>query len=291
MTGEQTTDAQQFLRPGRLLGKNAIVTGAAGGIGLETTILFAQQGAQVLMADLNPEALAKAKAKVLEIVPNAKKLEVYQCDVSKEDQVQAMIESLDSWGGLDVIFNNAGIMHANDDDAVNTPEKIWDLTMNINVKGVWFGCKHAVLALRRHKKNNGSIINVASVVALVGSSAPQLAYTASKGAVLAMTRELAVVHAKEGFRFNALCPAPLNTPLLQDWLGDDAAKRHRREIHFPSGRFGEAIEQAQAVLFLASDESSFVNATEFVVDGGMTKAYVTAEGPPTVGPLNNAFGR
>lgn len=179
------------------------------GIGLETTILFAQQGAQVLMADLNPEALAKAKAKVLDIVPNAKKLEVFQCDVSKEDQVQAMIESLDSWGGLDVIFNNAGIMHANDDDAVNTPEKIWDLTMNINVKGVWYGCKHAVLALRRHKKNNGSIINVASVVALVGSSAPQLAYTASKGAVLAMTRELAVVHAKEGFRFNALCPAPL----------------------------------------------------------------------------------
>lgn len=161
------------------------------------------------MADLNPEALAKAKAKVLEIVPDAKKLEVYQCDVSKEDQVQAMIESLDLWGGLDVIFNNAGIMHANDDDAVNTHEKIWDLTMNINVKGVWYGCKHAVLALRRHKKKNGSIINVASVVALVGSSAPQLAYTASKGAVLAMTRELAVVHAKEGYRFNALCPAPL----------------------------------------------------------------------------------
>jgi NAD(P)-dependent dehydrogenase (short-subunit alcohol dehydrogenase family) len=162
-----------------------------------------------LMADLNLQALAKAKAKVLEIVPNAMKLETFECDVSKEDQVQAMIESLDSWGGLDVIFNNAGIMHANDDDAVNTPENIWDLTMNINVKGVWYGCKHAVLALRRHKKNSGSIINVASVVALVGSSAPQLAYTASKGAVLAMTRELAIVHAKEGYRFNALCPAPL----------------------------------------------------------------------------------
>jgi NAD(P)-dependent dehydrogenase (short-subunit alcohol dehydrogenase family) len=179
------------------------------GIGLETTILFAQQGAQVLMVDLNPQTLSKAKAKVLELVPNAKKVETFECDVSKEDQVQAMIESLDSWGGLDVIFNNAGIMHANDDDAVNTPEKIWDLTMNINVKGVWYGSKHAILALRRHKKNNGSIINVASVVALVGSSAPQLAYTASKGAVLAMTRELAVVHAKEGYRFNALCPAPL----------------------------------------------------------------------------------
>lgn len=146
--------------------------------------------------------------------------------------------------------------------------------------------------MRRNKKTKGSIINTASVVALVGSATPQLAYTASKGAVLAMTRELAIVHAKEGFRFNALCPAPLkyalqytcrpflrlsftkcfcSTPLLQDWLGDDAAKRHRREIHFPSGRFGEPIEQAQAVLFLASDESSFVNGTDFVVDGGMTR--------------------
>ena len=174
-------------------------------------------------------------------------------------------------------------------DAISTPEAIWDLTHNINVKGVWFGSKHAVLSLRKHKKTRGSIINTASVVALVGSATPQLAYTASKGAVLAMTRELAIVHAREGFRFNALCPAPLNTALLQDWLGDDVAKRHRREIHFPTGRFGEAIEQAQAVLFLASDESSFVNGTDFVVDGGMTRAYVTPEGPPTQGPMNLAL--
>jgi NAD(P)-dependent dehydrogenase (short-subunit alcohol dehydrogenase family) len=157
------------------------------------------------------------------------------------------------------MFNNAGIMHADDADAIDTPEKIWDLTQAINVKGVWFGCKHAILSLRKHNKSRGSIINTASVVALVGSATPQLAYTASKGAVLALTRELAIVHAREGFRFNALCPAPLNTPLLQDWLGDDQPKRHRREIHFPTGRFGEAIEQAQAVLFLASDEASFVN--------------------------------
>ena len=157
------------------------------------------------------------------------------------------------------MFNNAGIMHADDADAISTPEKIWDLTQAINVKGVWFGCKYSVLSMRKHNKTRGSIINTASVVALVGSATPQLAYTASKGAVLAMTRELAIVHAREGFRFNALCPAPLNTPLLQDWLGDDIPKRHRREIHFPSGRFGEAIEQAQAVLFLASDEASFVN--------------------------------
>merc|ERR1712137_1322093 len=136
------------------------------------------------------------------------------------------------------------------------------------------GCKHAVGSFRKHGKKKTSVINTASVVALVGSATPQLAYTASKGAVLAMTRELAMVHAREGFRFNALCPAPLNTPLLQDWLGDDQAKRHRREVHFPTGRFGEAIEQAQGVLFLASDEASFVNGGDFVVDGGMTKAYV-----------------
>ena len=195
---------------------------------------------------------------------------------------------VDDWGGVDVMFNNAGIMHARDDDAINTPEEIWDLTHNINVKGVWFGSKHAVLSLRRHGKKKGSIINTASVVALVGSATPQLAYTASKGAVLALTRELAIVHAREGFRFNSLCPAPLNTPLLQDWLGDDAAKRHRREVHFPSGRFGEAVEQAQAALFLASDEASFVNGHDMVVDGAMTKAYVTPEGGSTEAPLNNA---
>lgn len=274
---------------GRLAGKNAIVTGAGGGIGLETSILFAKEGANVLMADISQPALEKAQSKVKQLVPSAGRVEITKCDVSKESEVQAMIESLDSWGGLDVLFNNAGIMHARDDDAVNTPEEIWDLTHNINVKGVWFGCKHAVLALRRHNKPRGSIINTASVVALVGAATPQLAYTASKGAVLALTRELAMVHAREGFRFNNLCPAPLNTPLLQDWLGDDKAKRMRREIHFPTGRFGEAIEQAHAVVFLASDESSFVNGHDFVVDGGMTKAYVTPEGPPAPAPTNNAL--
>ncbi|KAF7511309.1 hypothetical protein GJ744_004874 [Endocarpon pusillum] len=275
-------------RPGRLEGKNAVVTGAAGGIGLETTILFAREGATVLMADISEPALEKALAKAKEIVPDAARISTMRCDVSKESDVKAMVESQDQYNGIDIMFNNAGIMHADDADAIGTPEKIWDLTHNINVKGVWFGSKHAVLSMRRHNKTKGSIINVASVVALVGSATPQLAYTASKGAVMAMTRELAIVHAREGFRFNALCPAPLNTPLLQDWLGDDAEKRHRREIHFPTGRFGEAIEQAQAVLFLASDESSFVNGTDFVVDGGMTKAYVTPDGPATEAPANLA---
>ncbi|KAH7116713.1 hypothetical protein B0J11DRAFT_537384 [Dendryphion nanum] len=274
---------------GRLEGKNCIVTGAAGGIGLETSILFIREGANVLLSDISGPALEKALSKLHALFPNTtSKIETKITDVSKESDIAAMVSHLDSWGGLDVLFNNAGIMHADDADAVDTPEKIWDLTQAINVKGVWFGSKHAVLSFRKHGKKKTSVINTASVVALVGSATPQLAYTASKGAVLALTRELAMVHAREGFRFNALCPAPLNTPLLQDWLGDDAAKRHRREVHFPTGRFGEAIEQAQAVLFLASDESSFVNGTDFVVDGGMTRCYTTPEGEPTEAPKNNA---
>lgn len=274
----------------RLKDKTAVITGAAGGIGLETTVLFAREGASVLMLDISEPALERALAKVKELVPEIKDpqfIKIRRCDVSKEADVKAAIESVDEFGGIDIIFNNAGIMHADDDDAISTSEKIWDLTQAINVKGVWFGCKHAVLSMRKHKKSKGSIINTASMVALVGAATPQLAYTASKGAVLALTRELAVVHARENIRFNSLCPGPLNTPLLQDWLGDDAHKRHRREVHFPMGRFGEAIEQANAVLFLASDESSFVNAADFVVDGGMTKAYVTAEGPATAAPKNN----
>ena len=161
------------------------------------------------MADISEPALERAIAKVKEILSHPPRLETIKCDVSKESDVAAMVNHVDSWGGVDVIFNNAGIMHADDADAIDTPEKIWDLTHNINVKGVWFGSKHAIMSMRKHKKTKGSIINTASVVALVGSATPQLAYTASKGAVLAMTRELAIVHAREGYRFNALCPAPL----------------------------------------------------------------------------------
>lgn len=275
-------------RPGRVAGKTALITGAAGGIGLETTILFLQEGANVVMTDISEPALERALAKIHELIPNPiGRISTVKVDVSKESDIAAAIEAQDEHGGIDIIFNNAGIMHAQDDDAVNTSDKIWDLTQSINVKGVWYGSKHAVLSMRRHKKKSGSVINVASFVALVGAATPQLAYTASKGAVLAMTRELAIVHARENIRFNSLCPGPLNTPLLQDWLGDDLQKRHRREVHFPSGRFGEAIEQAQAVLFLASDESSYVNATEFVVDGGLSRAYVTAEGAAPAPPLNN----
>ena len=180
------------------------------GIGLETTILFLREGASVLMADISLPALEAALSKIHTILPTIPtRLSTIKCDVSSESDVAAMIAATDPWGGVDVMFNNAGIMHADDADAISTPEKIWDLTHNINVKGVWFGSKHAVMSMRQHGKKRGSVINTASVVALVGSATPQLAYTASKGAVLAMTRELAVVHAKEGIRFNALCPAPL----------------------------------------------------------------------------------
>lgn len=268
---------------GRLEGKVGIITGGAGGIGLETAILFAREGAKVILADVNKDAIAKAEARVRHLVPSAH-VKTQITDVSKDEQVRALIDAADEWGGVDIMFNNAGIVHPADNDAF-TEEKVWDLTQSINVKGVWFGCKHAVRSMRKHKKVHGSIINTASVVALVGSAAPQLAYTASKGAVLAMTRELAMVHAKEGFRFNSLCPGPLNTPLLQEYL-NTPEKRHRREMHLPTGRFGEAIEQANAVVFLASDESRGFIGQEMIVDGGMSRCYITPEGPPSQAPKN-----
>jgi NAD(P)-dependent dehydrogenase (short-subunit alcohol dehydrogenase family) len=178
------------------------------------------------------------------------------------------------FGRLNVVFNNAGIMHGKDDDAVATDEAVWDLTLDINAKGVFLGCKYAIPALRR--AGGGSVINTASFVARMGAATPQIAYTASKGAVLAMTRELAVIHARENIRVNALSPGPLRTELLMSFL-DTEKKRQRRLVHVPMGRFGEAEEIAKAALFLASDESSYVTGTEFLVDGGLTAAYVTPE--------------
>ncbi|MCI0543648.1 MAG: SDR family oxidoreductase, partial [Actinobacteria bacterium] len=194
-------------------------------------------------------------------------------DVSKDADCAAMVADAErEFGGLHVMFNNAGIMHPSDDDAVATTEEVWDLTLDINAKGVFLGCKHGVPALRR--AGGGSIINTASFVAVMGAATAQVAYTASKGAVLAMTRELAVVHAREGIRVNALCPGPLNTELLMKFL-DTEEKKQRRLIHIPMGRFGEAAEMARAALWLASDESSFTTGATFLVDGGITAAYVT----------------
>jgi NAD(P)-dependent dehydrogenase (short-subunit alcohol dehydrogenase family) len=180
----------------------------------------------------------------------------------------------EAFGALHVLFNNAGVSHIDDGDAESTDEAVFDLTMNVNLKGVFLGCKHGIPALRR--AGGGSVINTASFVALLGAATPQLAYTASKGAVLSMTRELAVIHARENIRVNALCPGPLRTELLMKFL-DTEAKKQRRLVHIPMGRFGLAEEMARAALYLASDDSSYTTGSTFVVDGGITAAYVTPE--------------
>ncbi|CAK4661896.1 unnamed protein product [Aphanomyces euteiches] len=262
---------------GRLANKIAVVTGAGGGIGRKSALLFAKEGAKgVVCADLNLEAAKETATLVADLVGKKNVAVAIGADVSKSEQSKAMIDLAEkSFGGLHVLFNNAGLMHSNDDDAIATSEDVWDLTMAVNVKGVFFGCKHAIPAIRR--SGGGSIINTASFVGCLGAATPQLAYTASKGAVIALTRELAVIHARENIRVNALCPGPLNTELLQKFLDSDA-KKQRRLVHVPMGRFGEAAEMAKAALFLASDDASYITGTKFMVDGGITAAYVTPEG-------------
>ena len=256
----------------RLKEKTALITGAASGIGRETALLFAREGATVLAVDINDEG---GRETVEMIETEGRRAKYHHADVSTAVGCQEMVAAAEeSFGRLDILFNNAGIMHGRDDDAVNTDEEVWELTMSINVKGVYLGCKYGIPALRR--AGGGSIINTASFVALLGAATPQLAYTASKGAVLALTRELAIVHARENIRVNALCPGPLRTELLMKFL-DTEEKRQRRLVHVPMGRFGEAKEMAYAALYLASDESSYVTGTDFVVDGGITAAYVTPE--------------
>ena len=256
----------------RLQNKTALITGAASGIGRETALLFAQEGANVVCVDIN-DAAGQETAQMIQ--ENGGQAIYVHADVSSAADCQNMVQAAeDAFGQLHILFNNAGIMHSADDDAINTAEDVWDLTMAINVKGVFLGCKYGIPALRR--AGGGSIINTASFVALVGAATPQLAYTASKGAVLSMTRELAVIHARENIRVNALCPGPLRTELLMKFLNTEA-KKQRRLVHVPMGRFGEAKEMAYAALYLASDESSYVTGTEFMVDGGITAAYVTPE--------------
>jgi NAD(P)-dependent dehydrogenase (short-subunit alcohol dehydrogenase family) len=256
----------------RLNNKVALITGASSGIGREAALLFASEGASVVVADLDD----KGGQETVEMIERQKGKAVYvRANVSQAADCERMIAVAEKqFGKLNVLFNNAGIMHAGDDDAISTDEKVWDITMNINAKGVFFGCKYGIPALRR--AGGGSIVNTASFVARLGAATPQIAYTASKGAVLALTRELAVIHARENIRVNALCPGPLRTELLMKFL-DTEQKRQRRLVHIPIGRFGEAVEIARAALFLVSDESSFVTGTEFLVDGGITAAYVTPE--------------
>jgi NAD(P)-dependent dehydrogenase (short-subunit alcohol dehydrogenase family) len=256
----------------RLENKVALITGGAAGIGRATALRFAQEGARVVVVDIDD---AGGEATAAAVRGQGGDARYVHADVARAADCAAMVAAAESaFGKLDVLFNNAGIMHGQDGDAVNTDEAVWDLTMAVNLKGVYLGCKFGIPALRR--AGGGSIINTASFVALMGAATPQLAYTASKGGVLALTRELAVVHARERIRVNALCPGPLRTELLMSFLNTEA-KRQRRLVHIPMGRFGEADEIALAAVYLASDESSFVTGTEFLVDGGLTAAYVTPE--------------
>jgi len=254
----------------RLQGKVALITGAGSGIGRESSLLWSAEGAAIVAVDI--EATAAQHTAETVRAAGGRALAV-QADVARAQDCERMIAAAEAeFGRLDVLFNNAGIMHSQDDDAVAPDEAVWDVTMNINAKGVFFGCKYGIPALRR--AGGGAIVNTASFVAVLGAATPQVAYTASKGAVPALTRELAVVHARENIRVNALCPGPLKTEMLMKFLDTDE-KKQRRLVHIPIGRFGEAKEIARAALFLVSDDASYVTGTEFLVDGGITAAYVT----------------
>ena len=251
----------------RLNDKIALITGAGSGIGQASARLFAREGAKVVCVDLKGET---AEATAREVGGAA-----FAADVSKAKDAEAMVAFAEkTYGRLDIAFNNAGIFHPDDDSVTNTSEDIWDLVININLKGVFLGCKYEIPALLR--AGGGAIVNTASFVAILGAATPQIAYTASKGGVLSMTREIAVEFARKNIRCNALCPGPVETPLLAELLSDPA-RRQRRLVHIPPGRFARAEEMANAALFLASDEASYVNGSTFLVDGGITAAYVTLE--------------
>jgi len=256
----------------RLENKVAIITGGGSGIGRESSCLFAAEGASVVVVDRDDTA-GRETVKLIE-AKMGKAIFVHADVALSSDCKRMVIATERSFGKLNILFNNAGIMADGDDDAVQTEESVWEKTIAVNLKGVYLCCKFGIPAMR--KSGGGSIINVASFVAFLGAATSQLAYTASKGGVVSMTRELAVIHAREGIRVNALCPGPLKTALLMRFL-NTTAKKKRRLIHIPMGRFGEAKEIAKAALFLASDDSSYVTGASLMVDGGITAAYVTPE--------------
>lgn len=261
--------------PNRLVNKFAIVTGGSNGIGKATCELFEKSGVSgLLISDLDEK---NGKELVEKLNDNRKSnfATFFKADMSKKESIEAMFnEHMKKFGKLNVLFNNAGIMHSNDNDAVDTEEDVWDMTMNINLKSLFFCHKYGIPHMLQ--SGGGSIINVASLVALMGSATAQIAYTASKGGVLAMSRELAMIYARDNLRINSLCPGPIRTELLMKFLNTEE-KLNRRLVHIPIGRFGETKEIAQAVAFLASDESSFVTGSSFVIDGGITQCYVTPE--------------
>ncbi|MGZ6980341.1 MAG: glucose 1-dehydrogenase [Acidimicrobiia bacterium] len=257
---------------GRLDGKVALITGAGNGMGRCAAELFASEGARIVVADFDERLGAGAVAAIEAAGAEAAFVKV---DVSSSTDVEAMIRfAMKQFGGLHVLYNNAGIFPADDGGATETPESTWERVMDVNLKGVWLGCKFGIPAML--DSGGGSIVNVASFVAIVGAATAQIAYTASKGGVLSMTREIAVEYARQGIRANSLCPGPIATPMLEE-LMSDPARRQRRLVHIPMGRLGRAEELAKAALFLASDESSFMTGAQLVVDGGITAAYVTPE--------------
>jgi NAD(P)-dependent dehydrogenase (short-subunit alcohol dehydrogenase family) len=254
---------------GRLDGKVVVITGSGSGMGREATIRFSDEGASVCAADVDRGAAEETA----EAARDAFAVEV---DVAESESVQAMYAAAaERYGGIDVLYNNAGISPADDASVLETEPDAWQRVQDVNTKGVYLCCKYGIPHLL--ERGGGSVINVASFVALVGAATSQISYTASKGAVLALSRELGVQFARHGVRVNALCPGPVETPLLMRIFGDDPAAYERRRVHLPMGRLAKPREIVNAALFLASDESSYVNGATFLVDGGLTAAYVTPE--------------
>ncbi|MEX2211517.1 MAG: glucose 1-dehydrogenase [Gaiellaceae bacterium] len=254
---------------GRLEGKVVVITGAGGGMGREAALLFSEEGAGVCVADVDGEAAERTAAEAREAF-------AVQVDVADPASVKAMLgAAAERYGGIDVLYNNAGISPADDASILETEPEAWERVLDVNAKGVFLCCKYGIPHLL--DRGGGSVINVASFVALMGAATSQIAYTASKGAVLSLTRELAVEFARRGVRVNALCPGPVETPLLLRIWGEDPAAAQRRLVHLPMGRLARPREIVNAALFLASDESSYVTGATFLVDGGLTAAYVTPE--------------
>lgn len=252
--------------PGRLEARTAVITGGCSGIGLATARRFAEEGAHVVVADIDDARGAEVAAEIGGLYVHT--------EVTDKDQVDALFKTAkDTYGSVDVAFNNAGISPPEDDSILDTDLDAWRRVQEVNLTSVYLCCK-AVLPYMLEQKR-GSIINTASFVAVMGAATSQISYSASKGGVLSMTRELGVQFAREGVRVNALCPGPVNTPLLQELFAKDPERAARRLVHVPMGRFAEPEEMANAVLFLASDESSFMTANTFLVDGGISGAYVT----------------
>jgi NAD(P)-dependent dehydrogenase (short-subunit alcohol dehydrogenase family) len=251
----------------RLDGKVCVITGAGGGMGREAALLFSEEGAQVCVADVDLDAATRTANEARDAFP-------FQVDVADEESVTEMMAATKQhYGGIDVLYNNAGISPSDDGSVLETTEAAWDRVQAVNTKGVFLCCKHGIPYLL--ERGGGSVINVASFVAILGAATSQISYTASKGAVLSMTRELAVQFARENVRVNALCPGPVETPLLLSIFGDDPAALERRRAHWPTGRLAKPREIVNGALFLASDESSYVTGSTFLVDGGLTAAYVT----------------